>query len=242
MATLLSIIQDATDEIAVARPTAVISNTDQQIRTLLQMSNREGRDLAKIADWTVLQRLHTITTEEDEAEYALPADYSRLLRETEWDRTDKRPMMGPTSPQEWQSIKSGLIGQGVVDRRFRIYRASTGIGRKVYIDPTPTVDGDTLSFEYISSYWCASAGGTAQAEWAVDTDVPILDADLMTLGLIVRFKRAKGLDFASEADEYQQILSREIGQDRPALVLNLASRGRMRLIGVGNLPESGFGS
>ena len=59
---LLTIIQNACDEISIPRPSSVIGNTDQQIRTLLAMSNHEGRELVKAGDWTVLQRLHTITT------------------------------------------------------------------------------------------------------------------------------------------------------------------------------------
>lgn len=242
MSTLLSIVQDACDEIGINRPTAVVSSTDPQIRTLLGMAQRSGRQLAQAHDWTVLQFLHTITTVASTAEYALPTDYSRLLRETEWDRTEQRPMAGPVSPQEWQAIKSGTIGQGVVDRRFRIYRASSGIGRKVYIDPTPADSGDTLVFEYISTNWCAASDATPQSAWAADDDIPILDSDLLTLDLIVRFKRSKGLEFGSEADELMQMFDRLRGQDRPAPVLNLARRRNLRLIGPSNIPDTGYGT
>lgn len=244
MATLLQIVADAADECGISpTPTTVVNNTDDNIRRLLQMSNREGRDLVKAADWTVLQRLHTITTTASDGEYDLPADYSRLLRETEWDRTAKRPMEGPVNPQHWQSLKSSQFGASVIDKKFRIFRASSGVGRSVYIHPVPTVSSESLTFEYVSSHWCVNAAGDTTADaWAADTDIAILDRDLMTLGLIVRFKRSKGLDFASEADEYEQIFNRECGQDRPSPALSLTGRRQLRLLDASNLPETGIGS
>lgn len=241
-ATLLQIVQDAAAECSVPRPDTVFNNTDQDVQRLMQMSNREGRDLTKAADWTVLQRLHTITTTASDGEYDLPDDYSRLLRETEWDRSAQRPMEGPVNPQHWQALKSSNFGSGVIDKKFRIFRASTGSGRAVFIHPVPTVSSETLVFEYVSSHWCASSGGTTSDAWAADADTAILDRDLMTLGLIVRFKRSVGLDFSSEADEYESIFAREKGQDRPSPSINLNRRIGLRLIGPDNVADTGFGS
>lgn len=242
--TLLLHISDAADECGISpRPDTVVNNTDDDIRRLLQMSNREGRELVKAADWTVLQRLHTITTTATVDEYPLPDDYGRLLRETEWDRTAKRPMEGPVNPQHWQSLKSSQFGASVIDKKFRIFRASTGVGRSVYIYPTPSVSGETLVFEYISSHFCVNADlVTTQDAWAADTDVAILDRDIMTLGLIIRFKRSVGLDFSSEAQEYEDIIMREKGQDRPSPTLSLTGRRQLRLLDASNLPETGIGS
>lgn len=239
--TLLTLVQEICDEIGVQQPTAVISNTNQTIRQILQMAQREGRNLVKSANWTILQRLHTFTTDGSE-EYALPADYSRLLDQTDWDRSENRPLVGPVNPQDWQEIKSGLLGTGLAFVRYRIYRASGSAVRKIYVDPADS-SGAQVAFEYISSYWCTDSGGTAQAAWAADDDLLLLDEDVYKLGVIVRFKRAKGLDFASEADEYQLILDREKGQDRPAKTLNMAgSRSRVRLLTPWNSPETGLGS
>lgn len=241
--TLLQIVKDAADELGnIARPSAVYSSSDRAVQRMLVLSNREGRDLAKEFEWTVLQRLHTFTTTSGTAEYALPSDFDRLIRNSEWDRSKYEPLIGPLSPQEWQRIKSGLIGSGLVGRRYRIYRSDSSTDRTFRLDPTPTVTGDTLAFEYVSSNWCQSSGGTAQSAWAADTDISLMDRDLMTLGLIVRFKRAVGLDFASEADEYAAILSRAKGHDRPAPILSMAPQPLGRLLGVANLPETGLGS
>lgn len=244
MATLLSHIQAVADEVGIPRPSAVITSADTQIQQLLQLSNREGRQLAQEHDWTILQRLATVTTANGTAEYDLPTDYSRLVPQTEWDRSALLPMRGPMDPREWQDIKSGGIGSGITGTRYRIYRSSTAgtFARKFTVDPTPTT-AETLTFEYISTYWLTDTGGsTGRDAWAADTDIPLLDFDLLTLGVIIRFRRAKGLDFTSEADEYQQMFARKTGQDRPAKILSLTPKPLVRLLGPTNVPETGFGS
>src|SRR6185295_6997641 len=100
-------------------------------------------------------------------------------------RANLAPLMGPLNPQAWQAIQSGSVAGSVVGRRYRIYKSDSSTSRTFRIDPTPSVDDDTLAFEYISTYWCASSGGTGQTEWAADGDVLLLDRDLMTLGMIV---------------------------------------------------------
>lgn len=240
--TLLSLCQDAADELGLPRPSSIIGSTDTTARRLLAMSNREGKSLAEEADWTVLQRLHTFDTVISEDEYDLPSDYSRLLRDTEWDRDEQRPLIGPLTPQQWQSIKSGTLGTGLAFRRYRILRSASSTSRTFRVEPTPTVAGETLAFEYISNGWCSNAAGdTLQSAWAADTDLPLVDEDLMLLGIIVRFKRSIETDYASDADEYARMLSRKKSQDRPSPTLNLASSSRLRLIGPLNLPETGYG-
>jgi hypothetical protein len=242
MATLLSIASDAADEIGIPRPSSIIGSTDQTARRLLALSNREGRSLAEEADWTVLQRLHTFDTVISQEEYDLPSDYNHLLRDSEWDREEQRPLIGPLTPQQWQSIKSGSLGTGLAFRRYRIVRSASSTARTFRVEPVPTVAGETLAFEYISDQWCSNAAAdTTYDEWNADTDVTLLDEDLMILGLVVRFKRSTGLDFASEADEYARMLTRKKGQDRPSPTLNMAHSSRLRLISPLNLPETGYG-
>lgn len=239
MATLLSIIEEAVREIGhIAVPSVVVGSTDRAVLRMLFLSNREGRELMRAKTWTVLQTLHTFDTVDSTEEYSLPSDFDRLLPETEWDRTNYRPLLGPLNAEEWEVLKSGLIGSGVVGRRYRIVRSATTTSRTIRIDPTPS-SADTLAFWYISKNWCASSGGTTQAAWAADTDVLLLDSDLMVLGTILRIKRAIGLEYASEADEYKQLLERTSAQDRPARVLSL-SPSSGNLIGLENLPETGL--
>jgi len=40
-----------------------------------------------------------------QVQYALPDDWSKQITQTEWDRTDRWPLLGPQSSQEWQKSK-----------------------------------------------------------------------------------------------------------------------------------------
>lgn len=242
MATLLAITQRVCDHLGLARPTSVINSDDGNVRRLLAMANEEGEELYEVGDWSELHRLHTITTVADQAEYSLPSDYGRLVRETEWDEADTTPLVGPISPTEWRTIKSGLIGSGVVGRRYRIMRSTSSTSLVVVLDPTPDSDsaGEDVTFEYISKNWCQTSGGTAQAAWAADDDTPILPDRLFRLGMIVRWKRSTGLEFGSELLEYNNVLARSLGRTRPARRLSMAGRRESILIGPGNVPETGL--
>jgi len=45
--TLLTIIQNVSDEVGIERPTSVIGTSDQTVRQLLALSNRAGKMLAR---------------------------------------------------------------------------------------------------------------------------------------------------------------------------------------------------
>lgn len=240
---LITIVKNACYEIGIAAPSTVVGNTGTTALKLLTMSNREGRDLTDAADWTALTRLHTFTTSSGTEEYALPDDYGRLLRDTEWDRTSYRPILGPLTAQHWQAIKSGTLGTATATRRYRIYRSQSSVDRKFYVDPTPSVTGETLAFEYVSKNWNVDVSGTTTMDkWQADTDLSLLDEDLMTLGLVVRFKRSVGLDYASEADEYASRLGAKKSMDRPSPTLNLAQTPKFRLLSSDQAPDTGIGS
>jgi hypothetical protein len=241
--TLLQIVTDACGEIGLVQPTAVASSTDSNIVRLLTMLNREGRELARSNDWTVLIRTHSFTTVSAQPEYAFPSDFDHLIRDTEWDRTNDQPLQGALTPQDWEAIQSGGVANAGPYRRYRLVRSASAASRKIVIDPEPTTTGDELAFQYVSGAWCTAANGTTlQTAMAVDTDLALLHQDLLTLGTIVRFKRSVGLDYASEADEYASMLGREIARDRPSRTLSMAGQGGFRLISGLNMPIGSIGS
>lgn len=62
MKTLLQIIQDTCDELALTRPSVVIGTTDPQIRQLTALLNRLGRDIVKQFEWQRLDKEYLVTT------------------------------------------------------------------------------------------------------------------------------------------------------------------------------------
>jgi hypothetical protein len=238
---LLTLIQAACRRLVIPVPTSVVSSTEESAMQMLGLADEEGEELSRAYEWTALTRVHTLSTSNGTEEYALPSDFDRFIDRTQWDRTQGWRVAGPIDPVQWQAIKSGLIGSADVGRRFRILRSASSATRKIYIDPVPT-DTATIAFEYISSNWCQSSGGTAQSAWAADTDTGIISERLMTLGLKWRWRRAKGFDYGMELAEYEQARDIDAARDRPAAPLNLGGRKRMSSPPWPSTPETGFGS
>jgi hypothetical protein len=167
--------------------------------------------------------------------YPMPTDIDHLIPQTFWDRSFRWQLLGPIDAQEWQVLKSGISPTGP-RRRFRI------IGGNFCVDPVPA-DNNQLVYEYYSSSWCQSAAGVAQSAWAADTDTYLLDDDTMVLGLIWRYRRAKGFDYETEKQEYDRLADTIVAQQAGARNLPLnASGSGIRLLNTQNVPDTGFGS
>lgn len=170
--------------------------------------------------------------------YTMPTDIDHLIPQTFWDRSFRWQLLGPLSPQEWQVLKSGISPTGP-RRRFRI------MGGNFIIDPVPS-DTNQLVYEYYSVNWCQSnptAGSpVGQRAWAKDTDTYLLDDDTMVLGIIWRFRRAKGLDYETEKAEWDACVDRVLARQAGSRTLPLnATAAGVHLLNNTNVPDTGFG-
>ena len=176
-----------------------------------------------------------------QSDYALPSDYKSPVDNTFWDRSRFWSMRGPQSPQQWQLYKSSVIGRASIQRRFR-FRRSAAAGVILSIDPVPTDNGSNLVFEYVSTGWCESIGGTPQTSWQADTDVGVVDEYLIQLSLLWRVLRRKGMSYSEELDEYEREACKAMSKDGGAAILNLTPNDTLSIIGPWNLPETNFGN
>ena len=195
---LLTLIQNATDRVGIVRPSTVIGSSDQQVRQLLGLAQQEGKELARRHPWQILTKEKTITAIASETQTGgIPTDFDRFLVDTFYNRTKNRRVLGPMNAQEWQNYKASVSTV--------IFDAFRQRGDSLLFAPTPTA-GETYAYEYVTTYWVATAAASttpAQASWLDDTDVGILSEELMTDGLVWRFKKAKGFDYAEEFRAYE---------------------------------------
>lgn len=176
----------------------------------------------------------TVDIQFSQVQYNLPADWDREIPQTEWDRTNRWPLMGPQSAQDWQSFKSGIVYAGP-RQRFRI------VGNAYAINPAPP-NGLTFAFEYISRAWVSSAGGVAQTAFQADSDVFVFPDSLLITGLKVQWKQSKGLDASFDLAEFRALLENCKAQDKSFPKLSLSPMGQSVLMTTMNLPDGNFGS
>ena len=222
---LLTIVQDATDELGINKPTSVVGATDRQVIQLLALANREGRALARRGRWSALIRENTFTMNTSSKDQGAmngtvvsDGDYQYMLGDTMWDRTTSLPITGAVNSVSWQTLQAFPV-------TGPYYQFQIRDDKHLYLDPQPG-SADTVAFDYFSNSWCESSGGTAQTKWVADNDVGRLSEELMTLGLIWRWLRAKGLDYAEEFMEYERSVLDELATDGGKPQLSLESRDR----------------
>jgi hypothetical protein len=212
-------VQDAADRLGVVRPTSVIGSADQQVRQLLALAQQEGKELAHRYPWQALIKEKTITATASETQSsAIPSDFDRFVPDTFYNRTANRKVEGPLNAQEWADYKASV--STVLFDAFRVR------GDSLLLAPTPTAN-DSYVYEYVSTWWCTTAASTTGtlAAWVSDTDVGILSEELMTLGVVWRFLRAKGLDYAEAFRSYEIAVTQRQGWDGGRRVINMARGG-----------------
>lgn len=216
---LLTIIENVTEDLGIATPTTVINNTDRQIVQLLAIANREGRDLASRFGWSrlITEKTYTIISGRDQGAFnstiCTGGDFDYLVNQTMWNRTTDLPIVGPVSESDRQAFKAFSVTGPY--QRYWVQ------GGHLYLDPAPS-GGDTLAFEYKSKFWCESSATSAgQSKWNDDSDLGRLDEDLMTLGIIWRWRQRKGLDYAEDMRTYETRVADAIVRDKSGRTLNL---------------------
>lgn len=207
---LLSIIAGEDEGAAVlcglTPPTAIIGSTDPNVPVLLRLAQQEGRELSRRHDWQALKVDYTVPSLATEAQTALPADYQRLLPYPElWNRSLGLRYTGPTDDVTWGRLKAFNVNSGVGNWRL--------IGGLLQITPAPAA-GQTLALPYISKNWARSSLGVAQSRFLADTDTTVLPESLITLGVVWRWKKTKGFDYAEDMVTYERELERACSRDR----------------------------
>lgn len=221
--TVLDIVNTAFAEAGYPQVTPLIGSTEQLASQGLALLSSAARELIQMYPWQGLVREFNLSTVADQESYTLPQDYSYFVDRTWWDRNDKWPLYGPTTPQEWQSYKSGILQNSSIHTSFRIK------GSKVYLNPIPTAIS-SIVFEYISKYWAVSSDQVlAKSGPSADTDTSLLDPILLIKFLKLKLHSAKGLDTSALLVEFRGYASQLYGKDKAGKTLNLAGRSGVNL-------------
>lgn len=230
---LLTICQDVAYEIGFPAPSTIISNSDANARQLLRLANREGKILSRATPWQALKSVHTFTLATADQDYVLPTDFGWIIPSTTWNRSTKTMVLNPVTPSEWEYLQawSGATGLNLYARI---------IGSQLVFQQTITAgqNGETIAYEYVSNKWCQSSGLVAAVAWAADTDTAKLDEELITQGIVWRFKKAKGLDWEGDFLEYKNQRDKLIARDGGMRKLSFGGSSESSVV---NVPDQGYG-
>lgn len=232
--TSLEIINQAANELGLSS-TANVTSTDTQTVQLLALLNSAGNDLVMAYPWGALRKEQLLATVNGQEAYPMPADWAYYLDQTQWDRTNRWPLMGPKSAQEWQWLKSGILSQGP-RMRFRV------MDDRLFLFPTPGASVRNLAMEYISKNWVRNPGPPETFADRITTNdqVPELDAWLMIKFLKLKFFSAKGLNTEEVKGDFFMAFSSIAGKAKGAPILNLAPRRASILLGPYSVPEGNW--
>lgn len=228
---LLQIIQKSCRLLNLPVPTVVVTSTDPQVQQLWELANEEGYELAGSFDWQALRQQYTFVTIASAVQAsALAADMDHFISNSFFNRTTQRNVYGPITPQQWQAIQA----QPQLNRVFLSFVERDG---QFLITPTPAA-GETIAYEYISSYWAKTSGGTAKAEFTLDSDETYLSERVIILGVRWRFLKSKGLDYAEDFRTYMTERAQTQARDGGATVIDVGGRNPYNFFA--NIPDGNW--
>ena len=185
--TLLTICKGLALNVGMQVPTVVISSASREWQEAAQLANEAGEELARRVNWGVLQA--TLSLVGDGTNKIFTVTGSRLNAGIALKTATG--IARPLSQAEWDTL-TAVVG---VPRYF-LLKAD-----KLQLWPY-LANAATATAVYTTKLW-ASSGATFLA----DTDTSLINEDLLLKGLIVRWRRQKGMDYADVEAEYEAALA-----------------------------------
>lgn len=215
------------------------ANTDQAITQMVGLLNSAGRELLMMREWQRMIVSFSLTTQiGDTGFYNLPADYGRHIDQTDWNPSNRLPLGGPLTAQDYTYLLATNLASSTI---YISFREKDG---QFVILPQPPPVGQVITFEYNSRFWVAAATAPTvlvkDAPTAPD-DILLFDPILIQKLLKLRFLEAKKFDTTAASQQFNNALMALGGQDKSAPVLS-ASRSRgFPYIDDRNVPETNYG-
>lgn len=187
--TLLEMASLAARNAGFEAPELIVGSSDQTAQDVLAYANRTGEEMHRRVDWGGLVKTTTINGTGLDAAHALPADFARLSQGVTV--TGSGGVVRPMSRAEW-----GTLVPTAGDPRYFLLENDT-LRLWPYL-----AAGQSVSVTYISENWTATA-----SSFQADDDETVFDPDTFVSGLVVRWRRDKGMDYADFEAEYEASLA-----------------------------------
>ncbi|PDT15903.1 hypothetical protein CO670_15520 [Rhizobium sp. J15] len=217
---LLTVCQGVCKVVGLDEPDAIASSTDREYVEMFALANEMATRIARGYNWQLLARIHTLTGDGSTEDFDHPDDYDRMLVKSQvWSSSLETALSPIGSLDRW--LELDIQAFDFVVNAWIIY------GGQMHIKPA-IASAVTAKFFYQSNLIVAPSAGSNKVEFTADTDNFRLDEQLLKLGMIWQFKANKGLSYAEDMVNYENLLARLCARDRGS---------RMLRIGPGRLPR-----
>jgi hypothetical protein len=204
--TILTVIADVAKVVGVTVPTQVFASTTREHVELAALANEMAVRIGKAHDWTLLRRLSTYTGDGLTTQFALPADYLRMLKKTNlWSSAIQTPLTHISDTDEWLEMQ--------VRSYDYVVGAWTMLGGNIEILPA-LASAVTAKWYYVSNLIVAPASGANKTAFTADDDSFRLSERVLKLGMIWQWKANKGQAYAEDMTNYENAIEQAIGEDK----------------------------
>ena len=227
-------------EVGVQPVTDPYSSTDPSFIKMRYLINIAGEELTQAHNWEFMNKTHTFTTDAatyPTGEYPLPADFGSMINQTGWEQSQRVPLGGPLTSQDWAYLEGRNFSDSTIYASFRL---NDGLFN---IYPSPPADGLIISYQYVSIAWARSATApfVYTNDITVGTQLPLFDRTLMTRYLKLKFLEATGFDSTKAQEDFSRVFLFLTSKDKGAGVLSQGSNAAYPYISNLNLPITGYG-
>lgn len=213
---ILEIAQEAADICAVARPKDLFNSNAQNDQLFASVVKSTLSSLMRHAEWQALTRSGVLYTVDGVRDYLIDniaPDFQSFLGGTFYIKDDMRNVVGSISPQRWAKEKQYHCPE--IDVIFKIEN------NMIRFLKNPGVL--EIRFNYKSNAVCIDARTQEpKPQITANTDIPIFDAYVVKLGIIWRWNKRSGLDYAEEYEEYRRELDKSYAEHKAQGEINLA--------------------
>lgn len=231
----LEVLKQVAGELGLPRPTTITGIEDVQSIQLLSLLNSAGNELQLYYPWEQFSKEWVFLNNAADGEYDLPDDWSYFRDQTQWDRTDHWPLLGPKSPQEWAWLKGSLVA-ALPRQRFRVADGKF----KIWPVPDMAAPFATMAMEYVTRFW-------VQPVSPPNTDMILADGDILMYSpwLLIKFVKfkfyeLKGLPTAGVQADFMRIFNSLTGKDVGAKILSLSPRQTSEYLGPWSVPDGSW--
>lgn len=217
--TILTAMQSAAMRLVGTRPSVFFASSDQFEQEIADLVNEVAGDICKYHEWQALKRVYNLPTDGVETEFSFPDDYDRQLVVT-----------------NIQDLNNWVWGYDhVANMNDFLYLQARGFaltpgawtifGNKFHFYPAPAA-GNSATFPYISLNYASQQGGNLASRFTADSDSFVIRGgdDLLTLGLVWRWRENKKLDYTGDQEAFTMKIEQLAAKDGGSNVYRSRSR------------------